>query len=73
MKLEESIVVEGKTFINEPIFSYLSDYQRVISKIEKVNGKLFITTMSLVLEAATWNDFNDAVWNEVSLVWNVYG
>jgi hypothetical protein len=29
--------------------------------------------MSLVLEAATWNDFNDAVWNEVSLVWNVYG
>jgi hypothetical protein len=73
MKLVENIIVDGKGFIDEPIFSYLTDFQRVISKLEKVNDRLFITTRGVILHANTWTALGDGVWNEMSLIWDYYG
>jgi hypothetical protein len=73
MKLLNSIVVDGKQFINEPIFSYLADTQRVVTQIEEIDGRLFIVTEGSSYFVQTWTGYGEAVWIEVQAPWNLYG
>lgn len=43
-ELQQNIVVDGKQFINEPIFSYLADLNLEIKEVAENNSMIFLTT-----------------------------
>jgi len=73
LKMVNNIVVDGKQFIDEPILSYQIDSSRVISNIENINGKLFITTNKSCIFAKVWENLQTCTWDNVTEPWDIYG
>jgi len=48
MQLQPDFIVDGKSFLDEPMLAYLNDLSREVSLLEEKNGSVFITTKEVI-------------------------
>ena len=63
-----NVLVNGKAFINEPMFSYIRDFDKELTGIQKVRDDIFLT-FDTDIRARTWADYFEQLWSETELPW----